>query len=185
MTDTLTTAGGVQNQAPAYVSADQVSILGDGSTENPLQLADGQEADFPADFVPDLPFTASVGLPVAVIAGTPQEGSVSVVKPADAGPGGAPFVIGIVTAVDDDLPTPVVTVRGFGNVTLTTAEWDNITGGSGGLTRGAAYYLDPGSVGGLTTTVPTDPGDFLSQVGIAINPTTLGLCLPSIPLELS
>lgn len=66
-----------------------------------------------------------------------------------------------------------VTVQEDGVVTLTTAEWDSVTGGSGGLTPGARYYLD--TAGKITTTAPTAPGTFVTPIGRAITSTILAL----------
>lgn len=59
--------------------------------------------------------------------------------------------------------------------TLTTAEWDAITGGAGGLTPGATYFVDPANDGQLTTTVPVGSGEYVQRVGCAINATTLNI----------
>lgn len=54
-----------------------------------------------------------------------------------------------------------------GLLVLPTSAWDAITGDSGGLVPGAAYYVDTTS-GRLTRTKPTDDDVFIEQVGIAI-----------------
>ena len=69
-------------------------------------------------------------------------------------------------------------VMSGGGMVATTAEWDAITGQTGGLTPGVTYFL--GSPG-LTTTVPTV--DFLTRVGVAINSTRLELNI-SRPIRL-
>ncbi len=64
-------------------------------------------------------------------------------------------------------------IRTAGVVTLTTGEWDAITGGTGGLTLGSRYYLDPATAG-LLSLAPTDStGNFLVEVGKAIATTKL------------
>lgn len=66
----------------------------------------------------------------------------------------------------------VTNVVTHGPVTLTEAEWDDITGDTGGLVRGAPYYL--GLVEGkLTATKPVEVGTFVVQVGIATSPKDL------------
>lgn len=41
----------------------------------------------------------------------------------------------------------------YGEVTLTTGQWDAVTGGTGGLTTGATYYTDATTAGHLTTSI--------------------------------
>lgn len=60
---------------------------------------------------------------------------------------------------------------------LPTANWDAITGGSGGLTRGAPYYVSAGANGHITTTPPNGGGDFVAPIGIATSPTTMRILL--------
>lgn len=68
-----------------------------------------------------------------------------------------------------------------GPIALTTDQWDEITGGSGGLTRGAPYYLARGGIDGrLTATAPTTQGQLLVRVGIALSATDF-LILPCCP----
>jgi hypothetical protein len=65
------------------------------------------------------------------------------------------------------------TVRLSGTLTLTTGQWDAITGQTGGLTAGARYFLDPTTAGKLTTSVTDSTGNFLSRVGQATDTTTM------------
>lgn len=58
-------------------------------------------------------------------------------------------------------------------LTLTTAEWDAVTGGSGGLTPGSPYYVSAATAGHLTTSAPGSGGQFVVPVGIATSPTTM------------
>jgi hypothetical protein len=62
-------------------------------------------------------------------------------------------------------------------VTLTTAQWDAVTGGSGGLTAGLPYYLSDVTVGELSTTKPTTSTHFVNLVGYALSTTELQLQL--------
>jgi len=57
-----------------------------------------------------------------------------------------------------------------GVLTATTAEWDAVTGGTGGLTPGAIYYLS-GTAGQLTTIPPAGSGQYVMKVGMAISTT--------------
>ena len=61
-------------------------------------------------------------------------------------------------------------VQTDGVVTLTTGQWDNVTGQTGGLTTGSRYYLD--STGGLLTTSATT-----RPIGVALAPTVLRLMM--------
>jgi len=58
-----------------------------------------------------------------------------------------------------------------GEMTLTTAQWDAVTGQTGGLTAGARYYLDATTGGHITSTVPGS--GFLVVVGQALSPTKM------------
>lgn len=59
-------------------------------------------------------------------------------------------------------------------LTATTAQWDAVvTGESGGLTFGNVYYLDPGTAGKLTSSVPSTATQFLVRVGRALSTTQL------------
>lgn len=84
---------------------------------------------------------------------------------------GTSFVAGLTIA--SILTTATGTIRTTGPLTLTTGQWDAITGGSGGLTAGSVYYLDPGTAGLLTLSPTDSTGNFLVKVGIALSTTTL------------
>lgn len=58
-----------------------------------------------------------------------------------------------------------------GRLTGSTAEWDAITGQTGGLTPGSKYYVSPTTAGMLTTTPPTVDGHVLAPVGTAKSAT--------------
>lgn len=64
-----------------------------------------------------------------------------------------------------------LTVQSAGRLKLTTAQWDAVTGGSGGLVPKALYYLGTG--GGITTTIPVASGSFSSIVGVADSDDTM------------
>lgn len=89
-------------------------------------------------------------------------------------------VIGLVV-VGGDVTMPVRALAG-GVLTLPTATWDAVTGGSGGLIPGAAYYLGS-ALGVLTTTAPSLPGLYVTPVGTAISAVTL-LVDPQPPILL-
>lgn len=60
-----------------------------------------------------------------------------------------------------------------GVLSATTAEWDAVTGQTGGLTPGAIYFLSATTAGMLTTTAPTTDGHFVCRVGLALSTTEL------------
>jgi hypothetical protein len=92
------------------------------------------------------------------------------VLPADASDADTAYVTGI--AVGTGVEGGSVHVQSGSPMTLTTAEWDAITGGSGGLTRGAPYYLST-TTGRITTTPPVGSGNFVTPIGIATSATDL------------
>lgn len=69
-----------------------------------------------------------------------------------------------------------------GSFTATTAQWDAVTGQTGGLTFGAQYYLDAATAGKLTTTPPALGNQYV-EIGRAISTTTMLLRLTT-PLPL-
>ncbi len=69
-----------------------------------------------------------------------------------------------------------------GVFTATTGQWDTITGGSGGLTAGARYYLDAATAGKLTSTPTTTVSQFVAPVGIAISTTEMWIDIGSTVL---
>lgn len=92
------------------------------------------------------------------------------VLPADASDAETANVVGIATGAGvEDGP---VHVQSLGPLTLTTAEWDAITGGSGGLTRGAPYFLST-TTGRITATAPSGSGQFVTPLGVASSATDL------------
>ena len=63
----------------------------------------------------------------------------------------------------------------MGLVSLTTSEWDAVTGESGGLVAGQNYHLG-GTAGGLSHDIEVSPlaeGDIYLEVGFAVSPTQL------------
>lgn len=62
-----------------------------------------------------------------------------------------------------------------GVVTATTAQWDAITGQTGGLTVGADYFLDAAAAGKLSSTPPATVGQFNAYVGRAKSTTDFHL----------
>ncbi len=69
-----------------------------------------------------------------------------------------------------------------GIVSATTAEWDAVTGGSGGLTAGSTYYLSAATAGNLTTTMP-GINNYVVAIGIALSACELKLGIQQ-PMEI-
>ncbi len=70
-----------------------------------------------------------------------------------------------------------------GQLTLPTADWDAITGETGGLTPGAIYFLDDVDVARITKTAPTTIGSYVVKVGIAISTTDFEIIIGT-PIKL-
>jgi len=60
-------------------------------------------------------------------------------------------------------------------LSASAAEWDVITGQTGGLTEGSTYYLSSITPGKLTLTAPTTAGQYVVVVGKAISFTQLSI----------
>lgn len=70
-----------------------------------------------------------------------------------------------------------------GVLTAATGDWDAVTGGSGGLTPGAAYYLSAATAGFLTATAPSSVGQFVVRIGLALSATEMDISItPPIKL---
>lgn len=174
MTETLVRSGGPNTPDVYMVTCDQVTILGNGTRENPLRAGPGGAggtltAAFRGDTPPPVP-----GMPV-VISAVSEPGGVTTVQQTDVRASELQFsafagVSGVVTAVNED---GTVEVQTSGIVQLTAAQWDTATGGSGGLTLGSTYYPTAPPGAGVTSTRPSLPGDFVTRVGIAISATQL------------
>lgn len=58
-----------------------------------------------------------------------------------------------------------------GAITLTTAQWDVVTGQVGGLTPGAEYFLSAVEAGHISTLPPLENGQFSVRLGLARSTT--------------
>ncbi len=172
MSDIFLRSGGVPNATTFMVSADQDTIIGNGTTENPLRAgASGGGGTFEAAFRVGL-VDAEPGLPV-FISFIAEVGGITTVQQSDvrAQPDGSfATVSGIVASVNE---SGTVQVQTSGLLTLTTAQWDAVTGDSGGLLQGSAYYVSVDPVGQLTSDAPAGPGQFVSRIGFAVSATTM------------
>jgi hypothetical protein len=176
MSEATHTRGGIRTPALAHASADQVTILGDGTTEHPLRAGSGAGVAFRATFRGS--GDPILGQAVVATADAPTVGIASV-TPGDATPDGLHQVIGVVARIAG--PGDVV-VQSTGTLTLTAQQWDAVTGDSGGLLRGDLYYLSREvGAGGLSRLVSA--GQWVAQVGVALSATEMQLsALPAFPI---
>lgn len=66
-------------------------------------------------------------------------------------------------------------VQEVDSITLTTGQWDAVTGDSGGLTPGARYFLSAATAGRLTTVAPSTAGQFSISLCTALTTTLMRL----------
>lgn len=177
MSEVRPLAGGPPVPSLQLVQTDQITILGDGSHGDPLRDASG--TPFVASFVPDNPLSPILGMIVTATTSPPDPGVSYAVRPAGAASGGHPFAVGMITKISVGDVAPRVTVRSSGIVTLTIAEWNALTGGSGGLIAGDAYFLSAVQLGGITTFAPGGSGAFVAQIGVALSATAMVLSMPA------
>lgn len=69
------------------------------------------------------------------------------------------------------------TIATDGIVTATTAQWDALTGDTGGLIAGSSYYLSATIVGGMTKTPLTAAGSYHVEIGQALSTTDIELSI--------
>jgi len=164
-------AGGRPVSSPSIVSADQETILGDGTTEDPLRVASGAESILCTynAFQP-----AAIGVPVNVASGTITAGTVCRVSAANKSAEGSASVIGIITEV---VSSSIVRVQLSGRVTLTVAEWAAITGNPAGLAQSEGYWASV--AGQMDDVAPSTSGDWIAQIGYALTDTIFLLGTPS------
>jgi hypothetical protein len=59
----------------------------------------------------------------------------------------------------------------------TTAQWDAVTGQTGGLTAGSVYFLSSATAGRITTAAPTASGEYVIRIGKAISSTSIDITI--------
>ena len=141
-------------------------------------------------FLADIPFflsTPKLGQPVSVIANEPNVGITALAISSAISTRASAQCVGVIIAINE-VRSPVTgqltneyKIQSSGKVVLTEAEWAHVTGEQGGLTGGETYFLDASGV--LAQLPPSPSGDFSSQVGVALNSTTLLLSTPSVPIR--
>jgi hypothetical protein len=153
------------------------------ATRLPLVMVSGRPSQLPAGdtllaTVAEVDsFILTNGTAAAVVICTPVYISAdSAFSPAMANASGTADPIGLVK--DASVAAAATgTVQTDGFFSATTGQWDTITGQTGGLTPGTAYFLSATTAGRLTTTAPTAVGQFVAYVGKAISSTLLEISL--------
>jgi hypothetical protein len=113
----------------------------------------------------------------AMVIGTPAYVSAaSTCKKAMANAAGTSGVVGLCATVSV-AAAALGSIQSDGVLTATTAQWDAVTGGTGGLTFGAMYYLDPATAGKITATAPSTAGQYIAPIGRALNTTDLEITI--------
>ncbi len=115
----------------------------------------------------------------AIVCGTPVYSfSAGTVKKGQANAAGTAKVLGLM--LDASTAAAAIGVVAMdGLLTLTTAQWDAVTGGSGGLVFNTDYFLDPATSGKITSTPPTTVGQLLVYIGTAMSTVDLMLDIDS------
>ena len=105
----------------------------------------------------------------AIPIGTPvYVSAANACQPSRANATGTAKVVGLVSATTI-AAAATGTIRKDGTLTATTAQWDVITGQTGGLTAGGSYFLSEATAGRLTTTAPVV--GWVLPVGVALSTT--------------
>jgi hypothetical protein len=140
----------------------------------------GNWYDDPGPNPGDDTFTLPNGDAVSLVPGMPVWNDIAMFKRGNATLLTSSMIVGLVV-VGNTSTNPVTAVT-TGNLTLTTAQWDAVTGAVGGLIPGLLYFLGlaPGT---LTTTAPTLDGQCVTQIGEALTTTTMNV-LPRRPILL-
>ncbi len=95
---------------------------------------------------------------------------------AQANADGTSNVVGLAAAAVGAAATGDMCISGV--VTLTTGEWDALTGETGGLTRDLKYFLDDATAGRMLqedNLTSLGAGDYLVELGTAISTTEMQL----------
>lgn len=155
----------------------------------PLILIDGQIAQLPASDTIDAPSSEvdvlllnNGGVTAAPICSPVYISGSGAFSLARANAGATEAAIGLVKDASVAAAANGA-VQTDGLFTATTAEWDVVTGGSGGLSPGSLYFLSAATAGRITTTAPTASGSYVRAIGRAISESALEISIqPSILL---
>lgn len=155
----------------------------------PLVIIGGQVQRLPAADTLDAVvsevdvISLSNGSAAAVVIGSPVYiSAANAFQPARANASATSDVIGLVREASVAAASNGA-VQSDGIFTATAAQWDAVTGQTGGLTVGSVYYLSPATAGRLTITPPSAAGEYVARIGRAISSTALEISIqPSILL---
>jgi len=196
MSETIIIGGGAATPSNILVNVDHVTIEGDGSLANPLSAVatPAGGGTFKAAFH-QASSPPVVGMAVFVSFFAPAPGTLATVAQASIDPAPSPpgkpdlgfllsfsSAVGVIQAVNGD---GTVQVQSAGFLTLTTEQWDSITGGSGGLVLGEIYYVAFSTQdSNLLRNTKIDQAGFMSvRVGVAASATTM-LLSPQEPVQI-
>ena len=105
--------------------------------------------------------------------GTPvQSTGIGTVARADANSASTSDIVGLTLDLEIGLGQSG-RIQTSGIIQATAGQWDAITEQVGGLTEGAAYYLNVAPSGRLTTVPPSTTGQYVVTVGIALSSTLM------------
>ena len=77
--------------------------------------------------------------------------------------------VGLVTADAPDAAPVIIQTSGI--LTGTTAQWDAVTGSTGGLSEGSQYFLSEIAPGLMSLIAPDANGEYVVSLGIALSAT--------------
>jgi len=177
MSSVSITRGGRPVDVKSVASADQETIFGNGTAGSPLRASSSPGSTFAAAVANG---TAQPGLFVTPLSSGAFRFRRVALGDASADDGTEQQIIGVITGVADN---GFAQVQVGGIVELDESDWDVATGGSGGLVPAGVYYLAASPGGGITTSPPSGSGEFVVQVGIALNTTTMITSTPSVAIE--
>lgn len=89
----------------------------------------------------------------------------------------------IALCVENVLSTVLGVFQTDGLLSLTTTQWDMITGDVGGLQPGKIYFLDDSDTGRITRVPPITVGHYVVRLGTAINTTDFAIMIGT-PIKL-
>lgn len=117
------------------------------------------------------------GEAAAVVIGTPAYVSAAnTVKKAQANTLGTTDILGIVRDASV-AASALAAIQTDGQISATAAQWDAVTGQTGGLTAGSVYYLSATAAGQMTITAPTTVGQYVERIGKALSATVFDLAI--------
>ena len=145
------------------------------SVKKPLVISNGRIEQLQAGDRIDMGNTVSKN---SINAGTVVVGQPMYVVGADANVahGGAITKIKVAGLVmEDAAPQTQVSIMAVGIMTATAAQWEAVTGNPAGLVTGKSYYLvaDAPFPGKLQEMAPSEDGQFVVHVGIALSSTQM------------